>query len=75
MTEPRDVDAMFNEVLRTEDEALIAARESAQAEGMPAIEVSAQHGKLLSLLATISGARRVLEIGTLAGYSTINLAR
>ncbi|WKG03751.1 O-methyltransferase [Mycolicibacterium sp. HK-90] len=75
MTEPRDVDLMFNEVLRTEDEALIAARESAQAEGMPAIEVSAQHGKLLSLLATISGARRVLEIGTLAGYSTINLAR
>ncbi|WP_441959052.1 O-methyltransferase [Mycolicibacterium houstonense] len=75
MTEPRDVDAMFNEVLHTEDEALIAARESAQAEGMPAIEVSAQHGKLLSLLTTISGARRVLEIGTLAGYSTINLAR
>ncbi|WP_066900903.1 O-methyltransferase [Mycolicibacterium houstonense] len=75
MTEPRDVDAMFNEVLHTEDEALIAARESAQAECMPAIEVSAQHGKLLSLLTTISGARRVLEIGTLAGYSTINLAR
>lgn len=75
MTEPRDVDAMFNEVLHTEDEALIAARASAQAECMPAIEVSAQHGKLLSLLTTISGARRVLEIGTLAGYSTINLAR
>ncbi|MGV0743671.1 O-methyltransferase [Mycolicibacterium sp. XJ870] len=75
MAEPRDVDVMFNEVLRTEDEALVAARESAHAAGMPAIEVSAQHGKLLSLLATISGARRVLEIGTLAGYSTINLAR
>lgn len=75
MTEPRDVDAMFNEVLRTEDEALIAARQSAQDADLPAIEVSAQHGKLLSLLATISGARRVLEIGTLAGYSTINLAR
>ncbi|MCV7363158.1 O-methyltransferase [Mycolicibacterium neworleansense] len=66
---------MFNEVLRTEDEALIAARRSAQDADMPAIEVSAQHGKLLSLLARISGARRVLEIGTLAGYSTINLAR
>lgn len=66
---------MFNQVLHTEDDALVAARASAEAAGMPAIEVSAQHGKLLSLLATISGARRVLEIGTLAGYSTINLAR
>lgn len=42
---------------------------------MPAIEVSAQHAKLLSLLVTMSGSRRVLEIGTLAGYSTIALAR
>jgi predicted O-methyltransferase YrrM len=42
---------------------------------MPAIEVSAQHGKLLFLLATASGVERVLEIGTLAGYSTIQLAR
>ncbi len=42
---------------------------------MPAIEVSAQHGKLLALLATVMHASRVLEIGTLAGYSTINLAR
>jgi len=73
--EPQAVDQMFNEVLRTEDETLAAARESAVTAGMPAIEVSAQHGKLLSLLATISGATRVLEIGTLAGYSTINLAR
>lgn len=66
---------MFNRVLRTEDPVLAAVRESAVAAGMPAIEVSAQHGKLLSLLATVSGATRVLEIGTLAGYSTINLAR
>jgi predicted O-methyltransferase YrrM len=42
---------------------------------MPAIEVSAQHGKLLFLLATAMRATRVLEIGTLAGYSTIQLAR
>lgn len=66
---------MFNRVLHTEDDALRAARESTGPAGMPPIEVSAQHGKLLSLLATISGARRVLEIGTLAGYSTICLAR
>nr|WP_095533706.1 O-methyltransferase [Mycobacterium aquaticum] len=75
MTEPADVDAMFTQLLHTEDDALIAARESASTAGMPAIEVSAQHGKLLSLLTRMSGARRVLEIGTLAGYSTINLAR
>lgn len=66
---------MFTDVLHTEDDALREARASAQVADMPAIEVSAQHGKLLSLLTTISGARRVLEIGTLAGYSTINLAR
>ena len=73
--EPQAVDEMFNEVLHTEDDVLAAARQSAVTAGMPAIEVSAQRGKLLSLLATISGASRVLEIGTLAGYSTINLAR
>jgi predicted O-methyltransferase YrrM len=66
---------MFTRVLRTEDDALRSARESEQAAGMPPIEVSAQHGKLLSLLAMAMRARRVLEIGTLAGYSTINLAR
>ena len=73
--DPRALDAMFGELLRTEDAALAAARESAAAAGMPAIEVSAQHAKLLSLLATITRATRVLEIGTLAGYSTIALAR
>jgi predicted O-methyltransferase YrrM len=73
--DPRAIDEMFNAVLHTEDAALIAARESAKAADMPPIEVSAQHGALLRLLTTISGARRVLEIGTLAGYSTINLAR
>lgn len=73
--DPQAVDQMFTRVLRTEDPVLIATRESADAAGIPAIEVSAQHGKLLSLLATATGATRVLEIGTLAGYSTINLAR
>jgi predicted O-methyltransferase YrrM len=73
--DPRAVDELFTALLHTEDDALIAARESASAANMPAIEVSAQHGALLRLLTSISGARRVLEIGTLAGYSTINLAR
>jgi predicted O-methyltransferase YrrM len=73
--EPKELDELFNRVLRTEDETLTAARESGAAAGMPAIEVSAQHGKLLFLLATAMRATRVLEIGTLAGYSTIQLAR
>ncbi|KAA0099898.1 O-methyltransferase [Mycolicibacterium sp. P1-18] len=73
--DPRALDAMYGELLHTEDAALAGARESAVAAGMPAIEVSAQHAKLLTLLATIAKATRVLEIGTLAGYSTIALAR
>ena len=73
--DPKALDELFNQVLRTEDDALTAAREAGVAAGMPAIEVSAQHGKLLFLLATAIRATRVLEIGTLAGYSTIQLAR
>jgi len=73
--DPAALDQLFNRLLRTEDDALIAAREAAEMAGMPAIEVSAQHGRLLYLLASATGATRVLEIGTLAGYSTINLAR
>ena len=66
---------MLNRVLHTEDDALKGARQAGVAAGMPAIEVSAQAGKLLSLVATLTRATRVLEIGTLAGYSTIYLAR
>ncbi|MGX9789120.1 O-methyltransferase [Mycobacterium sp. MMS18-G62] len=73
--DPKDLDELFNRVLRTEDDALTAARAASAAAGMPAIEVSAQHGKLLALLATATRATRALEIGTLAGYSTIQLAR
>jgi predicted O-methyltransferase YrrM len=73
--DPKVLDELFNHVLRTEDDALTAAREAGMAAGMPAIEVSAQHGKLLFLLARAIRATRVLEIGTLAGYSTIQLAR
>jgi predicted O-methyltransferase YrrM len=73
--DPKALDELFNRLLRTEDDALAATREAGTAAGMPAIEVSAQHGKLLYLLATAMGATRVLEVGTLAGYSTIQLAR
>ncbi|OBI82330.1 O-methyltransferase [Mycobacterium sp. E740] len=73
--DPKALDSLFDRLLHTEDDALQKARESADAAGMPAIEVSAQHGRLLYLLTTLTHATRVLEIGTLAGYSTINLAR
>jgi predicted O-methyltransferase YrrM len=73
--DPKALDELFDRVLHTEDDALRAAREAGVTAGMPAIEVSAQHGKLLFLLATAMRATRVLEIGTLAGYSTIQLAR
>jgi predicted O-methyltransferase YrrM len=57
------------------DPALEAALNASAAAGLPAIAVSAAQGKLLHLLALIHGARRILEIGTLGGYSTIWLAR
>jgi predicted O-methyltransferase YrrM len=50
------------------------AEAASEAAGLPAIQVTAAQGKLLHLLARVSGARRVLEIGTLGGYSTLWLA-
>ncbi len=52
-----------------------AALEASTAAGLPAIAVSPSQGKLLQILATAIGARRILEIGTLGGYSTIWMAR
>lgn len=57
------------------DDALAAALRESDAAGLPPIAVSPLQGKLLQLLARIQGARRVLEIGTLGGYSTIWLGR
>jgi predicted O-methyltransferase YrrM len=57
------------------DPALDAALAASAEAGLPAINVTASQGKLLQLLAGIRGARRILEIGTLGGYSTIWLAR
>lgn len=69
------VDAYLSGLFVGSDEALDAARADQDAAGLPPIEVAAVHAKLLSLLVRMSGARRVLEIGTLGGYSTIVLAR
>lgn len=57
------------------DDALAAALAHNAAQGLPPIDVSATQGKMLSLLAQMAGARRILEVGTLGGYSTIWLAR
>ncbi|RXV69169.1 O-methyltransferase [Burkholderia stabilis] len=69
------VDAYFSATLVPSDDALDAALAASDAAGLPAINVAPNQGKLLQLLATIRGARRILEIGTLGGYSTIWLAR
>jgi len=69
------VDEYVTERLIGADPALDAALADSAAAGLPAIQVSAPQGKLLQLLARVIGARRILEIGTLGGYSTIWLAR
>ncbi|GAA0266136.1 O-methyltransferase [Cryptosporangium japonicum] len=70
----REVD-YFADTLVPEDEALAAARLSGHLTTMPSAEVAPNQGRLLALLAQMAGAKRVLEFGTLAGYSTIWLAR
>jgi predicted O-methyltransferase YrrM len=69
------VDQYLSHLLTPEDEALTAARDTNREANLPAIDVPPQLGKFLDLLIRISGAKRVLEIGTLGGYSTIWLAR
>ncbi|MET9883189.1 O-methyltransferase [Streptomyces sp. NPDC006430] len=69
------VDDYFDGLLVEEDAALVAAAADSEAAGLPAHQVAPNQGKLLNLLARIHGARRILEIGTLGGYSTIWLAR
>ncbi len=72
---PADVDDFLDATVLEDDPALAAALEASDAAGLPKIAVSAQQGKFLSLLASAVGARRILEVGTLGGFSTIWLAR
>jgi predicted O-methyltransferase YrrM len=69
------VDRYLTDLLVRPDPALEAALRDSAAAGLPAISVSPNQGKLLHLLARLQGARSILEIGTLGGYSTIWLAR
>ncbi|MFD7908861.1 O-methyltransferase [Kitasatospora sp. NPDC059722] len=77
MTQPTwdAVDAYFSDTLVGHDPVLEAASAAADAAGLPHIAVAPNQGKLLHLLALTVGARRILEVGTLGGYSAIWLAR
>jgi predicted O-methyltransferase YrrM len=69
------VDTYIDSILAPSDPALDAALEAIKSAGLPQISVTASQGKLLHLLAKLQGAKRILEIGTLGGYSTIWMAR
>ena len=69
------VDRYIDELFAPEDEVLTGALARSKAGGLPDIQVSAGQGKFLYLLAKLVGARNILELGALGGYSTIWLAR
>ena len=70
-----EVDRYFTDLLVKPDPALAATLEASDAAGLPPISVADNQGKFLMLLALARGARNILEIGTLGGYSSIWLAR
>ena len=69
------VDEFVTGTLLEEDEALRGAVEAAEVAGLPSIQVSPPQGKLLQILVRLVGAKRILEFGTLGGYSAILMAR
>lgn len=70
-----EVDRYFAELFASQDQTLDAVLQANAAAGLPAYDVSPVQGKLLQLFVKLTHARRVLEIGTLGGYSTIWMAR
>jgi predicted O-methyltransferase YrrM len=72
---PADVDAFLDRTVMDDDPEMTAVLDASEAAGLPRIAVSSQQGKFLCLLAGATGARRILEVGTLGGYSTVWLAR
>lgn len=70
-----EIDDYFAAALMPSDPVLDAALMASRAAGLPAINVAPNQGKMLHLMARMAGARRILEIGTLAAYSTLWLAR
>jgi len=71
----KDVDRYISALFNEPDEALTAAKKSHKLENIPTINVSPNLGKFLNLLAKLSRAKKILEVGTLAGYSTIWMAK
>ena len=69
------VDKYINDLLVDEDDALLATENSIKEANIPQISISPNQGKFLHILAKLCNAKKILEIGTLAGYSTIWLAR
>ena len=69
------VDRYFSDLFAPSDSALDGALKASADAGLPSINVSQNQGKLLQMLARMRGAKKILEIGTLGGYSTIWLAR
>jgi caffeoyl-CoA O-methyltransferase len=72
---PREVLDWVNRTHVAHDDALQAAYETPEKSGIPAIHVGMAEGKLIGMLVALVGARKVVEVGTLAAYSTIHLAR
>lgn len=70
-----EIDVYIEELFEPSDEVLEAALRDSRRSGLPEINVSPNQGRLMQLLAETAGARRILEIGTLGGYSAIHLAR
>jgi caffeoyl-CoA O-methyltransferase len=70
-----EIDGYIEDLFGTSDEVLEATLRDSRRGGLPDINVSPNQGRLLQLLVEIAGARRILEIGTLGGYSAIHLAR
>lgn len=70
----KHVDSYFSEQLGLSDPIMKSLLETNAAAGLPAIDVSESQGKLLSLLIRIKSAKRILEFGTLGGYSTVWMA-
>src|SRR5918993_1389767 len=71
----QEIDTYVENLFTPSDEVLEAALRDSRRAGLPEINVSPNQGRLLQLLTEIAGARRILEIGTLGGYSAIHFAR
>jgi caffeoyl-CoA O-methyltransferase len=71
----REIDAYIEDLFDPSDDVLEAALRDSRRAGLPEINISPNQGRLLQLLVAMSGARRILEVGTLGGYSAIHLAR